>query len=190
MHAFDGLSSRLFGSARLATMLAVLLIVSTLATPTAAVQPEERLDDPVLEDRARDLSAELRCLVCQNENIDSSNAPLARDLRLLVRERLVAGDSDREVLDFVVSRYGDYVLMRPPFQANTLVLWLGPAVLFMVGIGIAATVLVRRGKDGQTPAAEAPLSAEERAALDRLLTDPTAPAGGGPSSGTAEDERR
>ncbi|RVU36513.1 cytochrome c-type biogenesis protein CcmH [Hwanghaeella grinnelliae] len=103
-----------------------------------AVQPDEVLDDPVLEGRARDLSKELRCLVCQNQSIDDSNAELAKDLRVIVRERLVEGDSNDEVLDFVVARYGDYVLLRPPVKPGTYLLWFGPAaILLIAGIGVA-----------------------------------------------------
>jgi cytochrome c-type biogenesis protein CcmH len=105
--------------------LAVLLLV--FAVPAFAVEPDEILDDPVLEARARDLSAEIRCVVCQNESIDSSSAGIARDLRILLRERLVAGDSDAEVKDFLVARYGDYVLLRPPVKPATYLLWFGPS---------------------------------------------------------------
>ena len=109
----------------LCTLLMILALV-TAGTTAQAVEPDEILSDPVLEGRARALSAELRCLVCQNQSIDDSNAPLARDLRLLVRERLKAGDKDNEIMDFVVARYGEFVLLRPRFSAATLVLWLSP----------------------------------------------------------------
>ncbi len=138
-----------------------------LAFPAQAVQPDEVLDDPVLEARARDLSAEIRCLVCQNESIDASNAQLARDLRILVRERLVAGDSDREVLDFLVARYGDFVLLRPPVNQATVLLWFGPALVLV----IAGTVIFLRTRNRRTAVATAPaaLSAEEKARLEALL---------------------
>jgi cytochrome c-type biogenesis protein CcmH len=138
-----------------------------LAFPAQGVQPDEVLDDPVLEARARDLSAEIRCLVCQNENIDASNAQLARDLRILVRERLVAGDSDREVLDFLVARYGDFVLLRPPVNQATFLLWFGPALVLL----IAGTVILLRTRGRKTAAASGPaaLSADEKARLDALL---------------------
>lgn len=116
--------------------LASLALVLALAVPVHAVQPDEVLDDPVLESRARALSSEIRCLVCQNESIDDSNAQLARDLRLLVRERLVAGDSDQQVLDFLVARYGDFVLLRPPFNAATALLWFGPALVLVLATAI------------------------------------------------------
>lgn len=136
-----------------------------LALPVQAVQPDEVLDDPVLEARARDLSAEIRCLVCQNESIDASNAQLARDLRILVRERLVAGDSDREVLDFLVARYGDFVLLRPPVNQATVLLWFGPALVLL----IAGTVIFLRTRGRKTTVAAAPaaLSAEEKSAPGR-----------------------
>ena len=101
-----------------------------------AVEPDEQLDDPVLEERARDISRQLRCVVCQNQSIDESTAPLARDLRLIIRERLVAGDSNKEVVTFVVDRYGDFVLLRPPFQGDTYVLWFGPFIIFLIGGGL------------------------------------------------------
>ena len=102
----------------------IALLVSFLASlPAQAVQPDEMLNDPVLESRARDLSRELRCMVCQNQSIDDSEAPLARDLRLLVRERLTKGDSDQQVIDYLVSRYGQFVLLKPPLEWHTLILW-------------------------------------------------------------------
>ena len=113
-------------------LLAALLALSVAlpaSAPVLAVEPGEVLPDPALEARARALSKELRCLVCQNQSIDDSNAPLARDLRVLVRDRLQAGDSDAKVMEYVTDRYGDYVLLRPPFKATTLVLWIGPFVV-------------------------------------------------------------
>src|SRR5690348_18154534 len=105
------------------------LLALVVAAPACAIEPQEQLPNPALEARVRILGQELRCLVCQNESIDDSNADLARDLRTIVRERLTAGDSDQQVLGFVTSRYGDYVLLRPPIRAGTLVLWFGPVVL-------------------------------------------------------------
>jgi cytochrome c-type biogenesis protein CcmH len=142
--------------------LAFLLML--LAGPALAVLPSERLADPALEARARALSLELRCQVCQNQSIDDSNAPLAADLRRLVRERLVAGDSDAGVLDYVVRRYGDYVLLRPPMREDTAVLWFGPLAILLLGAA-GAFVYLRRRK----PAAEAPLSAEEEARLKAIV---------------------
>ena len=135
------------------------------AVSAAAVEPSEVLSDPVLEARAREISKELRCLVCQNQSIDDSNADLARDLRVLVRERLTAGDSNDEVIAFVTDRYGDFVLLRPPFKASTLVLWLGPAVLFVLG-AIAVVMFFRRRR---TAAAATPLNADEQRRIDALL---------------------
>jgi cytochrome c-type biogenesis protein CcmH len=116
-------------------MFALALLAA--ATAAHAVMPDEMLKDPVLEARARGISQELRCLVCQNQSIDDSDATLARDLRVIVRERLTAGDSDAQVLDFVTARYGNYVLLKPPFQANTILLWLLPFGLLAVGLVIA-----------------------------------------------------
>ena len=153
-----------------AGLLTVLVIVAVAApVPARAVQPDEVLDDPALEARARDISAELRCVVCQNQSIDDSDAEIARDLRLLVRERLLAGDSDEQVVDFVVARYGDFVLLRPPFQPNTYMLWLGPPFMAVV----IATLFVlflrtyqRRKTAGLSPD---PLSPDDRAELDALV---------------------
>ncbi len=120
--------------------LAVIMLVASLiwSAPSLAVDPSEILEDKVLETRARHLSKGLRCIVCQNQSIDDSDAQLAGDLRLLVRERLVAGDSDQGVIDYIQSRYGDYVLLKPPVKGTTAVLWLGPVVFALIGIfGIA-----------------------------------------------------
>ncbi|MGE0660396.1 MAG: cytochrome c-type biogenesis protein [Reyranellaceae bacterium] len=149
---------------RLLLLLAIVLLPGT----AAAVQPDEMLADPALEARARDISRDLRCLVCQNQSIDDSDAPLARDLRLLVRERLVAGDSDAQVYDFVVARYGDFVLLRPPVKPVTWLLWFGPALMLVLG-GIAVVVWFRRRPTATTAAA--PLGAEDRACLQRLLDE-------------------
>lgn len=152
-------------------MLAWVIAVLFLSIPALAVEPDEILDDPALEARARDLSAGLRCLVCQNQSIDDSNAELARDLRVLVRERLVAGDSDDAVIDYVVSRYGEYVLLNPVMAWHTLVLWFAAPGLLLIGAGaIAITVLRRRKKTGT--GALAALSPDERARLDALLSEP------------------
>jgi cytochrome c-type biogenesis protein CcmH len=116
---------------------ALLFVIAALLLPQAAhaVAPDEILKDPVLESRARHLSQELRCMVCQNQSIDDSDAPLAKDLRLLVRERLTQGDSDRQVLDFLVARYGEFVLLKPPFQMHTLLLWIVSPLVLLIGIG-------------------------------------------------------
>lgn len=149
-------------------LLAALLLAVALAAPARAVMPDEILPDPALEARARALSQELRCLVCQNQSIDDSNAPLARDLRVLVRERLVQGYSDRQVLDFVVARYGEFVLLRPPFGPATWALWIGPAAVFVVAGAGVAVWLRRRRRAGDEPA---PLTEEELARLARLMKE-------------------
>lgn len=153
--------------ARSSIGLAVVLVVSLgSATRSLAVEPGEVLSDPALESRARHLSGELRCLVCQNQSIDDSNAPLAKDLRVIVRERLAVGDSDRQVLDFVVARYGEFVLLRPPFAVHTLLLWLTPlAVLLSAGWWIAGRTRTT------SAAAPATLSDSERRRLAELLAD-------------------
>ena len=135
------------------------------AGPAMAVQPDEILPDAALEQRAREISSGLRCLVCQNQSIDDSDAPLAKDLRILVRERLVAGDSDRAVTDFVVARYGDFVLLRPPLNARTLALWMAPFTILAAGL----LFLWRRRRMNDAPAAATPaLTADEQRRLDEL----------------------
>lgn len=161
-------------------LVAALLAFLIAAAPAAAVNPDEMLDDPALEERARDLSANIRCMVCQNESIDDSNAPLARDLRILVRERLQAGDTDAEVIDFLVARYGEFVLLKPRVSASTILLWAAPAVLLVLGAGLAWT-LFRRHRAIAAPAPP-PLSDEERAELEALVARTDRGAGGtGPS---------
>ena len=141
--------------------------------PAAAVLPEEQLADPVLEARARDISQELRCVVCQNQSIDDSDAPLAADLRAIVRERLTAGDTDEEVMAYVVARYGNFVLLKPPLDLQTLMLWAAPLlVLIPGGVGVAL-YLRRRGRAGA--ADPTPLTAEERRALAAILKAGDAP---------------
>ena len=144
---------------------AYLVATLVLALPLAAVEPDEILADQRLEARARALSTELRCLVCQNQSIDDSNAPLARDLRLIVRERLQAGDSDDRVRDFVVARYGTFVLLRPPVERSTLLLWATPVLL----LAFAGWMLGRRSRKAIPPEVPpTPLSKDEVARLERL----------------------
>jgi cytochrome c-type biogenesis protein CcmH len=153
--------------------VALIVLALALLAPSAAfaVQPDEILKDPALEGRARNLSRELRCMVCQNQSIDDSEAPLARDLRILVRQRLEAGDSDKQVLDFLVARYGDFVLLRPPFQADTLLLWgLTPAALIAGAIGLV--IMVRRRK--AVTVEQGALSPEEQRKLSTLVGPPAA----------------
>jgi cytochrome c-type biogenesis protein CcmH len=147
-----------------------LLFATSLAAPAAlAVQPDEVLSDAALEARARALSKDLRCMVCQNQSIDDSDAPLARDLRILVRERLKAGDSDRDVTDFLVARYGEFVLLNPRFSGHTALLWLGPAAILLIG-AFGLFVLARRGGAGSDASAErAKLTAAEQARLSEIL---------------------
>lgn len=139
-------------------------------TPALAVEPDEMLKDPKLEARARRISQQLRCLVCQNENIDESNAPLARDLRILLRERLKAGDTDEQAIQFLVDRYGEYVLLKPRFAPHTLILWIGPFVVLGLGLIAASIYLRRRVRQArEVLQADAPLTDEERERLRDLL---------------------
>ena len=146
-------------------ILAALFFV-LLAGAAQAVEPSEMLKDPALEARARVISQEIRCLVCQNQTIDDSNADLAHDLRVILRERLQAGDTDQQVKDYLTARYGDFILLKPPFRARTLLLWIGPALIFLAGAGIIVVAALRRRR---LPAA-APLSEEESQRLARLMT--------------------
>lgn len=147
--------------------IAVLLFCLAGAFPALAVNPDEVLADPALEARARALSAQLRCMVCQNQSIDDSNAELAKDLRVLVRERIVGGDSDEAVIDYVVSRYGEFVLLNPRFETKTLILWGAPLILILAGAAAMATAAKRRtGKATGTP-----LTPEERAKLDKVMVE-------------------
>ncbi len=149
-------------------MKRLIVLLCLLAMPCFAVQPDEILEDPALEARARELSKGLRCLVCRNESIDDSNADLARDLRLLVRERLVAGDDDEEVIAYVVDRYGEYVLLKPQSSGSNLILWgAGPLMLVFGGL-MAALYLRRRNREEPKIAA---LSDEEKARLNEILKD-------------------
>jgi cytochrome c-type biogenesis protein CcmH len=148
----------------------VALLAGFSAASAFAVQPDEMLPDQAQEARAREISRELRCLVCQNQSIDDSDASLARDLRILLRQRIAAGDSDQQARQFLVDRYGDYVLLKPPFKKTTLVLWLGP-LLLLLGGGAAAFAVYRQRR--LKPAADT-LSPEEKARLDRLLKDDAA----------------
>ncbi|WP_075217511.1 cytochrome c-type biogenesis protein [Mongoliimonas terrestris] len=147
--------------------MAGLLALAALAGPALAVQPSERLSDPALEARARSLSTEIRCMVCQNQSIDDSDAQLAKDLRVLVRERLSAGDSDAAVRDFLVARYGEFVLLKPRFQGHTLVLWLAAPVLLAIGAFASFAAWRRRNRAG----ADNRLTSEEEAALARVLSE-------------------
>ena len=151
-------------------LLTLALVPLLWAVPVVAgPQPDEILADPVLEARARAISRDLRCVVCRNESIDDSNAPLARDMRLMVRERLVDGDSDAEVMDFIVARYGEFVLLRPQMQGANLILWIAAPVMFLLALGTALIYLRRR--EGASEPAVQKLTPEEEARLKDLLRD-------------------
>jgi cytochrome c-type biogenesis protein CcmH len=148
------------------SILAVVVAVLTCMSAAHAVQPDEVMADPAKEARARDLSRELRCMVCQNQSIDDSEAPLARDLRLLVRERIAAGDSDAQVIDFLVARYGEFVLLKPRFERQTLLLWLGTPFVLIAGALVLWMQARRRSRSGASPT---PLTTEEQARLAALV---------------------
>jgi cytochrome c-type biogenesis protein CcmH len=151
--------------------ISAVLLLAALAAPAAyAVQPDEIMTDPAKEARARELSRELRCMVCQNQSIDDSDAPLARDLRLLVRERIATGDSDSQVIDFLVARYGEFVLLKPRLTPHTLLLWLLPP-LALIGGGLALWFYSRRRSNAGSAADPSllHLTEEEEARLQRLL---------------------
>ena len=150
--------------------LVLALAVALQIAPALAVQPDEMLKDPALEARARALSHNLRCMVCQNQSIDDSDAPLARDLRLLVRERIAAGDSNSQVLDFLVARYGEFVLLKPRFERQTMALWLlGP--LLLIGGALALWLQIRRRARSGADVPAPPLTPEEQARLAALMSD-------------------
>jgi cytochrome c-type biogenesis protein CcmH len=151
-------------------LFAALALALALPLAALAVEPDEILDDPALEARARTLSKGLRCLVCQNQSIDDSNASLAKDLRVIVRERLVAGDSDEAVIAYVTGRYGDFVLLNPPMKPVTYALWYGPVAILALAAAGVAYFTVRRRRDRPAVAA-APLSEDERRRLADLLED-------------------
>ena len=153
--------------------LSILLAALCIAGGALAVEPKEMLKDPALEARARDISKQLRCVQCQNESIDESNAQIAKDMRILVRDRITAGDSNRQIVDYMVSRYGDYVLLKPRFTASTLTLWLGPIVILILG-GVIVSTRLRRSD----PQPIAPLSPEEEMQLTELTNDPSNDASG------------
>ena len=150
-----------------ASMAVLICLVFPTAVP--AVQPDEVLSDPALEERARELSTRIRCMVCQNQSIDDSDAPLARDLRILVRERLTKGDSDDQVIDYLVDRYGEFVLLQPVFAIHTLVLWLSPVLLLIAG-GLAIW-LTRRRPTPTTSTGAVPLTDDEQAAINKILSN-------------------
>ena len=150
------------------SLILSLAMALLAACPAHAVEPDEVLQDPAFEARARTISEGLRCLVCQNQSIDDSEAPLAKDLRLLVRERLKAGDSNEQIVDFIVARYGEFVLLKPRFETHTLVLWLATPAVFLVALLIIALAYRRRRAEATNPP---PLSVAERRKLERLIGD-------------------
>jgi cytochrome c-type biogenesis protein CcmH len=147
-------------------MIRLILLLALLAGPALAVQPDEILPDPALEARARAISRDIRCPVCQGETIDDSSAPISRDLRIIIRERLVAGDTDDQVINYIVARYGEFVLFNPRAQGSNLILWLAGPALLLAGIGIAVATQARRVRKP-----EADLSAAEEARLREILKD-------------------
>ena len=144
-------------------MKRLVMILALLASPLWAVQPDEMLDDPLLEDRARAISQGIRCPVCQNESIDESNAALAGELRVVLRERLTAGDSDQEVVDYLVARYGEFVLLNPTKTGANLILWLAAPAMLLVALGVGWSTIRRRVPE------DAALSEDEKAALDKIM---------------------
>lgn len=150
------------------TAIILIAILVMTAAAARAVEPDEKLSDPALEARARALTQELRCVVCQNQSVDDSDAPLARDVRILVRERIAAGDSDEDVRDFIVARYGKFVLLRPPFEGDTVLLWLAPGLILIVGLGLAFVYMRRLRRTADVPA---PLSRAEEERVARLIED-------------------
>ncbi len=156
---------------KIRALLLALLFALTPVVGVAAVSPDEQLSDPKLEARAREVSKELRCMVCQNESIDDSDAELAKDLRMLVRKRILAGDTNAEVKQYLVARYGEFVLMKPPFQPATWLLWLGPGVILLGG-GIGVILFLRRSSRRDENAIGNPaLSDAERRRLDEIVKD-------------------
>jgi cytochrome c-type biogenesis protein CcmH len=153
---------------RRALLAFFVMVTVSIAAPVFAVQPDEVLPDPALEARARAISAGLRCLVCQNQSIDDSDAPLARDLRILVRDRLKAGDSDEQIIDFVVDRYGEFVLLKPRFESHTMLLWLATPIVGLLAIAMVI-LAARRRKIGANQTV--PLSKSERQKLKKLLDE-------------------
>ena len=145
-------------------LLSLCFLVFSVVGPALAVEPDEVLADPALEERARIIGRELRCVVCQSQSIEDSNAPLAKDMRIVVRERLVAGDSNDQVFDYLVSRYGDYVLLKPPVQNNTLFLWAAPIIIFTAAAGVAAVYLRGVAREDKKRRDGDPSTSEETAA--------------------------
>lgn len=153
-----------------ANLLGMLLAALFFVSPVGAVFNDERLKDPAQEEKAREISDNIRCLVCQNQSIMDSNADLAKDLRSIVREQVAAGKSEAEIHEFLVSRYGDWVLLNPPFKARTFILWASPAFVFLLG-GYFMFLFLRRKNDKEADTKSAPLTEEEQAELNKLLSE-------------------
>jgi cytochrome c-type biogenesis protein CcmH len=151
------------------TLLALAVLLTT--SPVWAVEPDEIMEDPAMEARAREVSKDLRCVVCQNQSIDDSTSGIAKKMRILVRDRIAKGDSNQEVKDYLVSRYGDFVLLKPPVKAKTMVLWFGPAIMFVIGLFGMIYYYRRRSNETPQTAGAAPLDADEQARLDALLKE-------------------
>jgi cytochrome c-type biogenesis protein CcmH len=168
-----GLDER--GSVGLASLgwivVGVTILLLCLSSIAHAVEPDEKLADPALEARARALTAELRCVVCQNQSVDDSDAPLAKDIRVLVRERIMAGDTDDEVIHYIVARYGRFVLLKPPLSGDTVLLWFGPGVMLVLGLALAYLYVRRLNR---APLAPQPLSPAEEDAVKRIIEEPRA----------------
>ncbi|MDV7339653.1 cytochrome c-type biogenesis protein [Terasakiella sp. A23] len=141
------------------------------SSPVLAVEPDEVMDDPTLEARAREVSKDLRCVVCQNQSIDDSNSQLAKSMRILVRKRIAEGATNQEVKDYLVSRYGDFVLLKPPVKTKTMILWFGPAIMILIGLAGITFYYRRRSKETVETTGAAPLSADEKARLEALLKE-------------------
>jgi cytochrome c-type biogenesis protein CcmH len=151
--------------------LLLFALLLSFVSVAHAVEPDEKLADPALEARARTLTAELRCVVCQNQSVDDSDAPLAKDIRVLVRERIQAGDTDQQAIDYIVARYGRFVLLKPPLSGDTVLLWFGPGVLLILGLALAYFYMRRLSRGPEAPK---PLSAAEEDAVKRIIEDPRA----------------
>ena len=151
-----------------ANLIFIVVLLFGFSNSGYAVTPDEILEDPILEERARNLSAKLRCLVCQNQSIDDSDAPLAKDLRILVRQKLVEGSNDIQVLDFVVSKYGEFVLLQPRFTTHTYMLWILPPIIFLIGL-VAIVFLFKNQRKNVPATVETKLSAEDKKRLQQVL---------------------
>jgi len=152
-------------------ILCVLIAIFALSAPAGAVDPDEILKDPALEERARVISKDVRCVVCQNQSIDDSNSGIAKKMRVLVRDRITKGDTNQQVIDYLVSRYGDFVLLNPPVKAKTAILWFGPAGMIVLGLFGIIFYYRRRSKETAATTGASPLSADEKNRIDALMNE-------------------